>query len=35
VLVDVDDIKNLTSVKLITNMYPDSDVKNNNLEIKL
>lgn len=35
VLVDVDDIKNLTSVKLITNMYPDSDVNNNNLEIKL
>lgn len=35
VLVDVDDINNLTSVKLITNMYPDSDVNNNNLEIKL
>ncbi|TXG35644.1 M1 family metallopeptidase [Seonamhaeicola maritimus] len=35
VFIDVDDIKNLTSVKLITNMYPDSDLNNNNLEIKL
>lgn len=34
VLLDVDDIKNLTSVKLITNIYPDSDM-NNNLKIKL
>ena len=33
--IEVDDIKNLASVKLITNMYPDSDKNNNNLEIKL
>ncbi len=35
VAIDIDNIKNLKSLKLITTHYPDSDKTNNGLEIKL
>ena len=35
VAIDIDTIKNLQSIQLITTHYPDSDKTNNSLEIKL
>ena len=35
VAIDIDNIKNLNSIQLITTHYPDSDKTNNGLEIKL
>jgi hypothetical protein len=34
VAIDIDNIKNLKSIQLITTHYPDSDKTNNDLEIK-
>lgn len=35
VVIDIDNIKNLKSLKIITTHYPDSDKTNNGLGIKL